>query len=131
MLEVGVLKTATDTSEVWVGTVRAIVTYTLPPSPDLIVTKTHSPDDRPVIGNSITWTLTVTNIGAGPVTFTDSGGDGQDILEDDLITLPNGSRVGQIRQNLTCDTCAVVRQGLRTAISTPGPRSTAMPTRAR
>src|SRR3989344_4703254 len=32
-LEVGVLKTATDTSEVYVGTIRAVVTYTLAPTP--------------------------------------------------------------------------------------------------
>ncbi|OGY18605.1 MAG: hypothetical protein A2900_02890 [Candidatus Chisholmbacteria bacterium RIFCSPLOWO2_01_FULL_50_28] len=32
-LEVGVLKTATDTSEVWVGTIRAVVTYTEVPAP--------------------------------------------------------------------------------------------------
>lgn len=78
-LEVGVLKTATDTSEVWVGTIRAVVTYTELPKPELTAVKTNNVGGQATYGQPFTWTIRAQNAGPGVATFTNN----QEILRDE------------------------------------------------
>jgi len=77
-LEVGVLKIGN--TNVRVGAIRAVVTYTAAPQPDLVVTKTNNVGGNAIINTPFTWTLTATNNGSGSAVFANN----EDVLQDNL-----------------------------------------------
>ena len=81
-LEIGVIKTATNTYPVRIGALRAVVTYTAPapaPQADLTATKTNSVVGSAAFNQPFTWTIRVQNSGTATASFSDN----QDILRDE------------------------------------------------
>ncbi|MEK7531142.1 MAG: immunoglobulin-like domain-containing protein [Patescibacteria group bacterium] len=120
-LEVGVLKTATDSSEVWVGSIRAVVTYEFDTTAPTVVSINRS-GTNPTGLASVSWNVTfsetvtgvdaadfvlvngglggsptisgVTGSGAGPYVVTASSGSGNGTLGLSLVdddTIVDGS----------------------------------------
>ena len=77
-LEIGVVKVAGNTNTVRVGTMTAVVTYTLN-LPDLTATKTNNVAGNATVNQAFTWTIHVQNSGAATAIFSNN----QDVLWDE------------------------------------------------